>query len=161
MAVTLRPVEAEDELLLFRLYSSARAYELSLVPWSENQKEAFLRHQFTAQQVHYKNYYPGAEHTIILSDEQSVGRLYVAREDDEINILDITILPENRGAGLGTPIIKELMQEAESQGLPLSIHIENFNPSVRLFERLGFVPKETDGLNILFEWRPAKSEREL
>ena len=160
MAVTLRPVVADDELLLFRLYASARAFELSLVPWSESQKEAFLRHQFTAQQEHYKNYYSDSEHQIIISDEQAVGRVYVAREDDEIKILDITILPEHRGVGTGTPIIKELMQEAETKGLPLSIHIESFNPSSRLFERLGFVAKETDGLNVLFEWKAANSERE-
>jgi RimJ/RimL family protein N-acetyltransferase len=161
MAVTLRPVVADDESLLFRLYASTRAFELSFVPWEESQKEDFLRHQFTAQQEHYKNYYRGSEHQIIISDEEAVGRIYVAREDDDIKILDITILPEKRGAGIGTPIIKELMLKAETEGLPLSIQIETFNPSARLFERLGFVPKENNGLNILFEWRPAKSERKV
>jgi GNAT superfamily N-acetyltransferase len=161
MTVSLRPVAPEDEALLFSLYSSTRAFELSLVQWDDSQKEAFLRSQFSAQLRHYEDYYSDAEHKIIVADEQPVGRLYVARESDEIKILDITILPEHRGAGIGTPIIRELIQEAESRNLPLTIHVENYNPSVRLFDRLGFVAKENDGLNILFEWRPNRPEQEM
>ena len=67
-------------------------------------------------------------------------------------------MPESRGAGIGTPIIKGLMQEAEALDVPLTIYVENHNPSARLFDRLGFVPKENDGLNILFEWHRSKSE---
>ena len=160
MAVSLRPVAPDDGLLLYKLYASTRAFELSFVPWSDSQKEAFLTAQLSAQQRHYQDYYPGSEHKIILSDEEPIGRLYVARETDEIKILDITILPERRGAGIGTPIIKGLMQEAESLDVPLTIYVETHNPSGRLFDRLGFVPKENDGLNILFEWRSAKSEPE-
>lgn len=153
MTVSLRPAMPEDEPILLRLYASTRTSELAMVPWDDSQKEAFLRTQFLAQSQHYADYFSDSEHKIILSDEQPVGRLYVARETDGIQILDITILPESRGAGIGTPIIKELMQEAASVDLPLTIYVENYNPSVRLFERLGFVRKEDDGLNILFEWR--------
>lgn len=153
--VTLRPVTPEDEAFLYRVYSATRAEELALVSWSETQREAFLKMQFSAQQVHYQTHYSDSTHDIILAGAHEVGRLYVARRESDIQILDITILPEHRGQGIGTPLIKGLMMEAASAGKALSIYVESVNPSHRLFERLGFVKVEDDGFNHLMEWRGA------
>jgi ribosomal protein S18 acetylase RimI-like enzyme len=151
--VTLRPVTAEDEGFLFKVYSSTRAEEMAIVPWNEAQREAFLTMQFAAQQKHYQTFYTDATHDIILVGAQAVGRLYVARRESDIHILDITILPEHRNQGIGTPLIKDLMSEAARAGKALNIHVESFNPSYRLFERLGFSKIEDDGINHLMEWR--------
>lgn len=153
MPVTLRRVMPEDEEFLLQLYASIRADELALAPWTDAQREAFVRMQFAAQQAHYRTHNPNATHDIILLDDQPVGRLYVARRDREIRILDITILPEHRNCGLGTPLIKSLIGEASRAGLPLNIWVESYNPSHRLFERLGFSVVEDDGVNHLMEWR--------
>jgi len=153
MKVSLRPVTTEDEAFLYELYKTTRAEEMAHVPWNDEQREAFLKMQFSAQQTHYSTYYKGASHDIILFGEQPVGRLYVAREEDGIRILDITILPEHRNKGLGTPLIKELMAEAVHARLPLSIYVEFYNPSHRLFDRLGFSKVKDDGFNHLLEWK--------
>jgi hypothetical protein len=78
---TLRPVQEADEALLLELYSSTRADEMALVPWDAAQKQAFLQMQFSAQQMHYRNYFPHATHDVIVTDGQPVGRLYVDRRD--------------------------------------------------------------------------------
>jgi ribosomal protein S18 acetylase RimI-like enzyme len=153
MSVTLRAVAAGDEEFLLKVYASIRADELAQVPWSEAQREAFIKMQFDAQQLHYKTHNPNATHDIILLDERPAGRLYVARREDEVRILDITVLPEYRNRGIGTPLIEELMREAARAGKPLNIYVESFNRSLRLFERLGFVKTEEDGVNLLMEWR--------
>jgi GNAT superfamily N-acetyltransferase len=153
MSVTLRPVTPEDEEFLLQLYASIRASELAQVPWSDAQREAFVRMQFAAQQDHYRTHNPEATHDIIMLDADRIGRLYVARREREIRILDITILPEHRNKGIGTPLIKDLMAEATGAGLPLNIFVESFNPSHQLFERLGFLKVEDDGVNHLMEWR--------
>ena len=153
MSVTLRPATPEDEAFLLEVYSSTRADEMAQVPWTEVQKEAFLKMQFAAQQLHYQKHNPTATHDIILEDERPAGRLYVARRDREIRILDITLLPAYRNRGLGTPLIKELMAEAARARLPLNVWVESFNPSMRLFQRLGFSQADSDGVNCLMEWR--------
>ncbi|HEX8889747.1 MAG TPA: GNAT family N-acetyltransferase [Pyrinomonadaceae bacterium] len=153
MSVTLRPVTPEDEEFLLRAYASVRAEELAQVPWNDAQKEMFLRMQLAAQQAHYQKHNPGATHDIIMLDDHAIGRLYVARRDEEIRILDITILPEHRNQGIGTPLIKSLMDEAERTGKPLNIWVESFNPSHHLFERLGFLKVDDDRVNHLMEWR--------
>jgi GNAT superfamily N-acetyltransferase len=155
MPVTLRPVVPGDEAFLLQIYTSVRADELAQVPWSEAQREAFVRMQFEAQQLHYRTQNPTATHDIILLNQHPIGRLYVARRENEIRILDITILPEHRNRGLGTPLIKSLMEEAAVAGKPLTIYIESYNPSLSLFERLGFLKIEDngDGVNLLMQWQ--------
>jgi ribosomal protein S18 acetylase RimI-like enzyme len=153
MTATLRTVTPEDEPFLVKVYGSARAEELAQVPWTEEQREAFVKMQFAAQQLHYRTHNPNATHDLILLDNQPIGRLYVARREQEIRILDITILPEHRGKAIGTTLIKELMREAEEAGKPLTIYVESYNPSRHLLERLGFSKIEDDGVNYLMEWK--------
>src|SRR5918998_6235691 len=114
--ITLRPFGADDYDFLVELYGSTRAEELALVPWTIEQQQAFVRSQFAAQQDHYAKKYPAASHDIIVSNGRQVGRLYVARLDHEIRIVDITLLPAERNAGIGSYLIKQLLDEANSTG---------------------------------------------
>jgi ribosomal protein S18 acetylase RimI-like enzyme len=156
--VHLRPVAPEDESFLLQVYASTRAEELAQVPWSEEQRAGFVQMQFAAQQQHYGNNFPNALHHVIQRGEQPVGRLYVLRTDEFIRILDITLLPRFRNTGLGTPLIKELMLEAAATRRPLRIYVESFNPSLRLFERLGFRKiEEHNGVHFLMEWNHSSS----
>lgn len=154
--VRLRPVVPGDESFLLRVYASTRMDEMALVPWDDAQREAFLKAQFDAQQHHYSSHFPEARHEIIEGAEpqpqRAVGRLYVLRTDAFIRILDLTVLPEFRNAGIGTHLLKELMKEAAAASLPLRIYVESFNPSLRLFERLGFQKAGEQGMHFLMEW---------
>ena len=53
--------------------------------------------------------------------------------------MDIALLPEYRGRGIGTALLEELLVEADATGRRVTIHVERFNPARRLYERLGFV----------------------
>ena len=150
---TLRPVQDEDEMLLLEIYSSTRADEMALVPWDEAQKQAFLQMQFSAQQKHYRAYFPHATHEMILAEGQPVGRLYIDRRETEIRILDVTLLPQARGHGIGTQILPDIMKEADHRNQSCSIYVESFNRSLGLFQRLGFVKIEESGALWLMEWR--------
>jgi ribosomal protein S18 acetylase RimI-like enzyme len=150
--VRLRAATPEDEGFLLRVYASTRAEELARVPWNEEQRAAFVKMQFDAQQHHYQSNFPSASHQVIECAGQPVGRLYVLRTDEFTRILDITILPEFRSTGIGTPLIEDLMAEAASIRKPLRIYVESFNPSLRLFERLGFQQTEENGIHLLMEW---------
>lgn len=129
---------------------------MSLVPWSDEQKQAFLEMQFEAQDRDYRHRYPRGEFKIILRNSHPVGRIYVNRGEDLIHILDITVLPEYRNAGLGSRIMCDLLDEARQTGKTVDIFVEDFNPSLRLFERLGFSAVRQEGYNVLLEWsKPA------
>ncbi len=109
--------------------------------------------QFAAQQEHYRKLQPDADHDIIMLKDRPVGRLYVARTKESIEIMDITLLPQERNSGTGSSLIKALMDEA-TRLRPLRIYVERFNTSLRLFERLGFRPIAEHGVHLLMEWVP-------
>lgn len=141
---------------LSRLYASTRADEMAMVvDWNDEQKEAFLRMQFQAQHAWYQEHYVGAQFDLLLVDGAPAGRLYVHRREAEIRLMDISLLPEFRGSGIGTKLLRELMSEAESTGMPLTIHVEKYNPAMRLYLRLGFKPIDDRGPYDLMEWRSA------
>ena len=155
-SITLRPVSPDDESFLLELYASTRADELALTNWDERQRKAFVEMQFAAQQHYYRTQFAGAEHSIILMGDRPAGRLYVARRPEEIRILDITVAVEDRGAGVGSSTLKELIREAEESGASVRIYVERFNPSLRLFERLGFSSIQETPSHFLMEWRPTR-----
>ena len=155
--ITLRPVGPDDYGFLLDVYASTRADELALVPWTIEQQQAFIRSQFAAQQDHYAQKYPAASHDIIMSNGRQVGRLYAARLDQEIRIVDITVLPTERNLGIGSYLIKQLLDEAKRTGKVTRIYVEEFNPSLRLFKRLGFSISEQHGIHLLMEWSPGNS----
>ncbi len=155
--LTLQPIADEDLEFLAALYASTRAEELAGVDWSDEQKAAFLQQQFSAQHWHYQQHYTGARFDLVLVDGEKVGRLYVARWTNEIRLIDISFLPEARNRGIGTRLIRELMEEGEAAGKAVSIHVEMFNPAQRLYRRLGFQPIDEFGVYHLMEWRPASA----
>ncbi len=153
--ITLRPVRDDDRELLYRIYASTRADELATVDWAEEQKAWFLRHQFEAQDHHYRQYYADAELSIVEQDGVPVGRLYVARWQKEIRLVDIALLPEHRGSGLGRALVERLLAEGAAAHKPVSIHVEVYNPAMRLYQRLGFEPTgEERGPYKLMRWTP-------
>lgn len=154
--ITLRPIGPDDYDFLVEVYGSTRAEEMAMVPWTVEQQQAFVRSQFAAQQDHYTKTYPTASYDIIMSDSRPVGRLYVARLDQEIRIIDITLLPAERNAGIGSFLIKQLLDEANRAGKVTRIFVEEFNPSRRLFERLNFSLSEQHGIHMLLQCNPGK-----
>ena len=155
MPITLRDIRPEDEAFLFEVYASTRAQEMALVPWDDEQRRSFLTMQFAAQHAHYREQFPDANYSVILRDNLPLGRFYVLKEKSEIRILDITILPEYRNSGIGTSLLRELLDEAAQSKQRVLIYVETFNPSLRLFECLGFKSIAEEGINFLMEWRPA------
>ena len=158
--ITLRPVQDEDQEFLQQVFDSTRELEIAHSPWDEAGTRNFLRQQCQAQNDHYHAYFPNTRYEIIQSHGSPVGRLYVNQRDDAILILDIALLSEHRGGGIGTSLLNDLKHEARQAGKPLRIRVEVMNPSLRLFERLGFteLPEDEIETHHLMEWNPQASE---
>jgi ribosomal protein S18 acetylase RimI-like enzyme len=156
--ITLRPVRADDEPFLLALYGSVRAPELEQLAWTDEQKTLFVRHQFDAQSAHWRENYHDTSFDVIERDGMPIGRLYVARWRDEIRVVDIALMPEHRGGGLGAALFNEIFKEGDRTGRPVTIHVEIYNPARRLYERLGFILKEEKGIYLLLE-RPTSTSQ--
>jgi ribosomal protein S18 acetylase RimI-like enzyme len=153
-SVTLRSIQPKDQDFLYQVYASTRTEELAVTDWDEGQKQGFLQMQFMAQHRHYQEHYPAAAFQVIVQHGQPIGRLYVDRWQHEIRIVDIALLPEHRGAGIGSSLLKDILAEGAQTGKPVTIHVEQFNPALRLYERLGFQKIGEVGVYFLMQWSP-------
>ncbi len=152
--ISLRPALDGDVEFLYRVYASSREYEMSLVAWSDAEKEAFLRMQFEAQHTQYHQMFPGARFDLIERNGEPIGRLYVDRGPSEIRVIDIALLTEYRGGGIGSALMRDLLAEADRTGKIASIHVERFNPALRLYLRLGFREVEDKGIYLFMQRGP-------
>ena len=135
----LRDEREEDVPFLERLYASTRAEELAQAPWSDAQKQIFLAQQFAAQRLHYRSQIQDCLFMVIEKDGTPVGRLYLQWRETQLHVVDIALLPEMRGQGVGTILLEALIATAAEQGRALGIFVEKFNPALHLYRRLGFV----------------------
>lgn len=152
--VELRPATDDDRDLLRAIYESTRTEEMAIVPWSDEQKRAFLQWQFDAQDHSYRTNMPDATFEIIVDDGQDVGRLYLDERPGEIRVVDIALLPVARGRGIGTRLLREVQQRAGATGRSVVLHVEPQSPARRLYERLGFVAVADSPAHVRMEWTP-------
>jgi ribosomal protein S18 acetylase RimI-like enzyme len=151
---TLRRCTVADEPFLLRVYGSTRAAELALAGWPVEQRVAFVRSQYEAQRTHYEREFPAADRSIVLVAGEPVGRLVVDRRPDEVRVVDVSLLPEYRGRGVGTALLEELVAEASGTGRPLRLHVRPDNPARRLYLRLGLRVVGHEGDRELMELTP-------
>ena len=158
MAVSIqverRPATADDRDFLVALYGSTRA-DLALVPLDADQRDALVRMQFHAQDMHYRQTNPDASYEVVEVEGRPIGRLYVDRRADDIRIIDISLLPQLRNAGIGSALVRAVQDEAAATGRTVSLHVAMGNPAARLYERLGFRLADDLGVYRLLEWRPS------
>jgi ribosomal protein S18 acetylase RimI-like enzyme len=150
--VELRPATAADAGFFARVYASGRDEELAQLPWPAEQKEAFLSSQFEAQSRHYAGAYPGAEVSVVVVGGEPAGRLFIDRAAHELHLVDVGLLPEFRGAGVGELLLRRLQDEAAKAGRRIVLYVETFNRARRLYDRLGFVDAGGDAIYRRLEW---------
>lgn len=154
-AVALRDLRSDDDEFLYRVYAGTRLEELAPLGWSGEQVNAFLRMQHEAQRSDYWRNCDTARFNVVTCDGVDAGRLYVERCAGELRIIDIALLAEYRGRGIGSFLLSQLLAEADEAGLVLRIHVEHDNPAQHLYLRLGFAfCGDTDSIYRLMERLP-------
>lgn len=153
-ALGLRPATPADEAFLRTLFASTRTDELALMNWGEEQKETFIAMQFHAQSQQYAMSYPDAQNSIVLLDGVSIGRLVVDRGEREFTLVDISLLPAHRSAGIGTHLLENLLLEATAARKPVKLNVWHSNPARNLYQRMGFSTVNDEGVYCEMCWSP-------
>jgi GNAT superfamily N-acetyltransferase len=158
-SVTIRPVQVIDESFLQRVYASSRAEELAQTGWTEEEKQSFLQLQFTAQWQDYSNRFPDAEQSIVLHEGNPAGRIWVNRSNEEVRLLDITLLPEFRNSGIGAVLLQRLQDEARALGIPLrhAVYKDNLS-AIHFYQNLGFAIIEDLTTYYIMEWTNSNTD---
>jgi GNAT superfamily N-acetyltransferase len=152
--VRLRPAGEADEPLLRELFRAARP-ELLLLPLPPDQLNAMVDLQQRAQTLGYHSAHPAAVDLVVEREGRAVGRLLVD-EGPPVTVVDIAVLPDDRGSGVGTAALQEVLAQADRRGVETRLHVRIGSPARRLYERLGFVavPGPDDAVDLLMVRHP-------
>ncbi|MGA3007106.1 MAG: GNAT family N-acetyltransferase [Opitutaceae bacterium] len=148
LRIRWRAATADDAAFCFSVYASTRAEELAAWGWGAAEQQIFLQMQSAARTASYRAAFPDASYAIVLRGDRPVGTFILNSHAEEIRLVDIALLPEHRGAGLGTEIIRRLQAEAHRGGRPLRLQVLRTSPAARLYARLGFVATGGDEMRV-------------
>ncbi len=158
-SITLREAAADDTSFLVRLYRDTRYREVSAWGWPREQQEQFLRMQFNAQQKSYEAAFPDAVNRIVLREEVPIGRLLTSQEAESMRLIDIALIEEQRQQGIGTHLLRTLLQQCEARGCILHLNVAHGSPAVRFYQRMGFLQVGGDPMYLQMEWTPFSNRK--
>jgi ribosomal protein S18 acetylase RimI-like enzyme len=161
----LRDASGRDEPWLKGLFSVSQPALVALASLPNGMGEALVTMQYAARQAHFHAHWPQAVQRVIewrdgiepgrAPGVQPVGALWADEGSDGIHLLDIAVLPDWRGQGIGTRCLQDLLSAAARRNLPVTLQVAFENPARRLYERLGFVlTGAEDGVNLPMIRRP-------
>jgi ribosomal protein S18 acetylase RimI-like enzyme len=130
MNVTLRFSTVDDIDFLFRLHRTAMQTYVTQTwgAWDEGW-----------QLQHFQQHFDPDHCQIIVLQRQDIGVISVVRQVTGMFLNNIELLPAYQRQGIGTYLIKTLLDEARQKGVVLTLQVLKVNPASRLYERLGFV----------------------
>ena len=156
-AITLRHAQLSDRAFLVALYASTRADEFAQLGWPVESEQAFMKMQFDAQRGDYERRHPGALCQIIEQRLCPIGRLWVAQDARSLTVLDISMVAEMRGQGIGSACLRRVLRRAEAAGLDVELQVVRGNPAQHLYERLGFRAVAEGGVRLAMAWKPSRT----
>lgn len=152
-ATTRRAATAADDAFLRALYASTRT-DLDGVGWPDEMRDAVFEMQWRAQRAGYAATHPRARDEIVELDGRPVGRLLVDGDADDVVLVDVALVQECRGLGIGRELVEDVQRRAAASGREVRLHVATGSPARRLYERLGFVVGGGSEMHIEMRWRP-------
>jgi len=149
--LSLRPADAEDEAFLRRLFAETQD-QLALLRPNAALWNALVDVQYRGRKMTYGESYPTAEDAILYRGSEPLGRLFLHREPGCLRILDIAVLIECRGQGIGSWALRQCQKRAAEAGLRVELSVNPTSPARLLYERLGFRATEEDAMHVAMAW---------
>src|SRR5262245_8009956 len=126
MAVTLRPAADSD-------FDACRRIYFAEIGWINER----LGLQRESQEASFTKYWGPSQVRSIHLDAVDVGWLQVVPGDGETFVGSIYIERPFQRRGIGTEVMKRVLDEGAHRGQPVRLAVVKFNPARRLYERLG------------------------
>lgn len=137
--VTFRAEDEGDAELVRRAHVAHRQMLLAGLGWPTEALAQLCDGQHALQERHITDHHPAAERRVIVADGRAVGRVCVDQTCRPWRIVDIALLPDAQGRGLGSEALRQLLHEATTAGVAVDLHVGHDNPRAEaLYRRLGF-----------------------
>lgn len=149
----IRNADDGDQEFLRRLYASTRD-DLRQLAADPAFVDSLIAMQQNMQAAGYRNAYPDAEYLLLEHHGEAVGRMIIHASPEEVRLVDVALMPQARGKGLGTALLRALQRSAARQELPLRLSVHRSNMRARrLYASLGFTVEADDEMAEQMLWR--------
>jgi ribosomal protein S18 acetylase RimI-like enzyme len=146
MELTTRPAHESDTG--FAREAHHRAYrevvERQFGPWVEQEQDRYFEGDWTT-----------ATFEIVLCDGLACGYVCIEDRDDDIHVRELVLLPEYQGRGIGSSILRGVMERARARRVPVRLGTQHKNRALELYLRLGFEEIGRTETHVLLEWSSA------
>lgn len=138
--IAFRPATADDFAFFFQLHKDTLGpYVEQVWGWDDEDQRAYLQRTIDYDDTQ-----------VIVVDGTDAGRLKVERRPQEIYLGLIEIAPPHQGRGVGTQIVRSVLDDAFADGKRVCLNVLRVNTSAyRLYRRLGFA--QTAATEIRFQ----------
>ena len=130
---TLRPARAEDFAYCARMYFEGLEQIITELELDVDAQIAGFRQRWDVTQVR-----------IITRDGTDIGWLQSFEQDHALFLAQLFVDSALRRRGIGTDVMKALIEEAARAGRALTLGVVKTNPALRLYQRLGFLTTHED-----------------
>jgi ribosomal protein S18 acetylase RimI-like enzyme len=121
--VALRPATQADSRFAFDVKKAALGeYVRETYGWDEDEQ----------RRLHEQRLRPSATR-IIVSDGQDVGLVAVREAGDRVHVLQLFLLPEAQGKGIGSHVLAEVLAEAHRLQRRVALRVLKSNPRAKAF----------------------------
>jgi len=153
-SIALRIERAEDVDFLYDVFSSHTLPGLAVLPMDEAIKVSLVRMQFKSQTATYRALHPNGRFAILERDGVAIGRLVVDEVDGIATIVDLALLPDARGGGIGSALMTSLLEWLSQRCRAVRCTVLCTNvASLRMCERVGFVRVGEQLPHVELEWQ--------
>lgn len=107
-----------------------------------------------ARQRFRDSFRPGHTRLIVTNDGALAGCVALGPVDDGLRLEHFYIAPAAQGAGLGTAVLRRLLEEATKADMPVRLSVLHQSEAGRFYARHGFAIVGQDEWDVYYEWRP-------
>ena len=143
MKIELRQIRQSDFDFAWQLYELLmKPLTEELLPWREDRQRAAVQAAFDSREAQ-----------IILCDGVAAGWLQTHRSDGCLYLGQIYIKPDKQGQGIGTMLVRQLIEQAGRAGTALTLSVMKNNRALSFYERLGFFIESDDRYKFHMKWK--------
>jgi ribosomal protein S18 acetylase RimI-like enzyme len=155
MRVLCRLETPEDELFIRRLMMKTLACQLAAHLWPDEVRETLLDAQYRIRREGFRSGDGNIQSVIVLIERERVAWYVTSELDDEVRLVSLVVQSEHCGKGIGSAILRQLLDAADRSGKTVRLSVAMNNPGAsELYSRLGFHRTGGDGTHYAMERPP-------
>jgi ribosomal protein S18 acetylase RimI-like enzyme len=141
----VRPASSGDREFLFEVRRAAlRTYVEQTSGWDDAEQRTTADREFGE-----------LPYAVVEESGRPVGYVCVIHQSECDFIEEIALLPEAQGRGIGTRLVRDILQAAQRRGVPVRLSVFASNPAQALYARLGFEVLRIEHPRTAMEWSPS------